>query len=92
MTLPNTFKSGERRSLSSEEVINRFGYHKGTEFTIPQHTDLRQEFILMATYLDRALPEGRAKSIAMTELESCAMWANKAIAEMAPVKDEYGTD
>lgn len=34
----------------------------------------------LAVILNERLPEGREKALAMTKLEECAMWANKAIA------------
>ena len=77
-----------RTSLGSDEIKNRFGYHKGTESTIPEHAYIRRRFIELAEELDVVLPAGRAKSVAFTELESAAMWTNKAIAEQAPVVTE----
>lgn len=79
-------------SLGAEEIEKRFGFHKatieGANATAPQHKDLREEFKQFATILDSYLPKGRAKSVALTELESASMWAHKAIAETAPVTKE----
>lgn len=86
--LDDIYKLTERRSLGDEDIQNRFGFHKGTEITGPQHQEIRRLFTNLATHLDILLPPGRAKSVAFTELESSAMWANKAIAEMAPVVKE----
>jgi hypothetical protein len=82
--------------LGEEEIRNRFGYHKGTTegpgATAPKHKDLRQMFMDVATILDKALPHGRAFSVAMTKLQEASMWANFAIAECAPVVDESEVD
>lgn len=75
--------------LTFDELNNRFGFHKGTiegpEATAPKHARLRQQFLTFAKVLSDTLPEGRAKALALTELETASMWAHKAIAETAPV-------
>lgn len=71
-----------------EENEGRFGFHKGTEVTIPLHQEVRALYLELANRLSTILPEGRAKAMAMTELEASAMWANKAVANLAPVIDE----
>lgn len=72
--------------VGSDEIRNRFGYHKGTEVTIPQHEQIREAYIAFATFLDTALPDGRAKSTCMTWVQQSSMWANFAIAETAPLE------
>lgn len=78
--------------LGLKEIKNRFGFHKGTiegpNATAPQHADLRTGFINFVESLDKRLPDGRSKSLAMTALEEASMWAHKAIAETAPVVSE----
>lgn len=73
------------RSKSDEEILGMFGYHAGTLETQPRHRAVRTQFIEMATFLDSILPPGRIKDVAFIELETASMWANKAIAEAAPV-------
>lgn len=75
-------------NITESDIENRFGYHKATEKTGPIHQEIRSEFMGFAAYLNSTLPDGRAKSVAFTELENAAMWANKAIAEMAPIVHE----
>jgi hypothetical protein len=70
-----------------EESRQRFGFHKGTDVTMPLHQEVRARFVEMDLFLQEALPNGRAKAVARTELETSAMWANKAVAELAPVVD-----
>ena len=78
--------------LGADEIENRFGFHKGTiegpNATAPRHAELRVNFKSFANHLDHVLPPGRAKSLALTELEAASMWAHKAIAETAPVVSE----
>lgn len=74
------------------EIEHRFGFHKATiegeNATLPKHRDTRLAFREFAAFLDKNLPEGRAKAVAFTELENASMWAHKAIAETAPVINE----
>lgn len=78
--------------IGVEEIEHRFGFHKATNegpnATLPTHRATRLKFRELAEWLDLALPEGRAKSVAFTELENASMWAHKAIAEQAPVVAE----
>lgn len=78
--------------LGEAEIQNRFGFHKGTiegdNASAPKHRNLRIEFMKFANFLDQVLPEGRARSVAFTELENASMWAHKSIAETVPVTDE----
>lgn len=78
--------------LGSDEIENRFGFHKatieGANATLPKHRDVRLKFREFAEFLDQIAPEGRAKSVMFTELENASMWAHKAIAETAPAVHE----
>lgn len=74
--------------LTPQDIANRFGYHKGTDVTVPQHQTVRQAYAGLALVLSKLLPEGRAKSVALTQLEDSAMWANKAVAEQAPLSQD----
>ena len=79
--------------IGAQEIENRFGFHKATiegpNATAPRHADLRVKFREFAEMLDEVLPDGRAKSVAFTELETASMWCHKAIAGDAPVtKDD----
>jgi hypothetical protein len=78
--------------LGPDEIEHRFGFHKATvegdNATLPQHRVTRLEFREFAKFLDKLLPDGRAKSVMFTELENASMWAHKAIAEKAPLVEE----
>jgi hypothetical protein len=74
------------------DIEHRFGFHKATtegeNATLPRHTQLRRAFKALAAELDEILPDGRAKSVAFTELENASMWSHKAVAEQAPALSE----
>jgi hypothetical protein len=72
--------------VGSDEIRHRWGYHPGTSVTIPKHEQVREAYIAFAEFLDRVLPDGRAKSTCMTNLQQSSMWANYGIAELAPVE------
>lgn len=78
--------------LNKDDIEHRFGFHKATvegiEATLPVHKELRLAFRKFAEEVNELLPEGRAKSVAMTELETASMWAHKAVAEQAPLISE----
>jgi hypothetical protein len=75
----------QQTNITNLDILNRFGYHSPTEVTGAQHQMIREEFITLAHFLNETLPEGRAKSVALTELENAAMWANKSVATQAPL-------
>jgi hypothetical protein len=81
-----------QRMIGPEQIEHRFGFHKATiegeNATLPLHRDTRLKFREFAEFLDSALPDGRAKSVAFTELENASMWSHKAIAETAPLVSE----
>jgi hypothetical protein len=78
--------------IGNEEIEKRFGFHKaaieGPDATNETHADLRAAFKAFAKILDEAIPDGRYKYLAFTELEASSMWSHKAIAEKAPLVSE----
>ena len=67
--------------------LQKYGYHKGNDITIPQHQTCRQAFLDLANRMERLLPEGRAKQQFKINLQEASMWANFAIAEQAPLAE-----
>jgi len=69
--------------LSADEVSRRFRY----PFTGPDspaaaaHIRIVSEFTELAVFLNETLPEGRAKSVTLTELEDASLWAHQALSE-----------
>lgn len=79
-------------ALTDDEIEHRFGFHKatieGADATLPRHSQLRRAYKAFAKELNEVLPDGRAKSVAFTELENASMWSHKAVAEKAPALPE----
>lgn len=63
-----------------KEIDSRFTYRAPTEITKLMHEDIDLLTRRLAHQLDELLPEGREKSLALTHLQDCRMWANAAIA------------
>lgn len=78
--------------MDGHDIEHRFGFHKATiegeNATLPVHRELRLIFREAAERINNLLPEGRAKAVAFTELETASMWAHKAVAEKAPLIPE----
>lgn len=71
--------SPERPNL--KELANRFEYHPPlTENRRNAHETVREACWGLAHDLALTLPEGREKSLAITNLEQAMFWANAALA------------
>lgn len=81
----NNAAPSENVSVGTDEIENRFGYHRPTPEAASAHVDLRLRFRRLAEDLDAALPQGRAKALAFTALQESSMWSHFAIAELSPV-------
>jgi hypothetical protein len=71
--------------LGKEELASRFYPHQPSDGNKDVLLDLRSKFLQFAAELDRFLPDGRHKSLCLTDLETAAMWANKSVVQMDPV-------
>lgn len=84
---PQMIERDDMNSIGEIEIQKRFKYfqlatsQEDRAVKSKQHLALEILYIDMARALDAALPVGRAKSLALTELESSSMWAHKAIEE-----------
>lgn len=58
--------------------INPFGYFKPHESMLPLIQEVRDSYTTLHKFL-KTLPQCREKSIAITELETSAMWAIKGL-------------
>jgi hypothetical protein len=63
-----------------EDVGRRFDYRPASERTGPMHEEARAACRELAEKLAEILPDGREKSLAITNLEQAMFWANAAIA------------
>jgi len=77
--------------LGKDEINKRFGANWLTPDGSPTNADLsavvRQNFKWFAEALDKALPDGRAKSVSMTYLEDCFLWAKHSLNDISPVSE-----
>lgn len=63
------------------DLENRFDYHPPKDETVAAtHAEVRQVLYIAACEIDRLVPDGREKSLAITNLEQAMFWANGAIA------------
>jgi hypothetical protein len=69
----------------SEDIRNRAGYHKANDDTAPLHTAIRKVTQDFMHLLDGLVPDGREKSLAMTNAEQAMFWANAAVARQGAV-------
>lgn len=63
----------------SDDIENRFNYHKPDAQAVKDHEEIREVCKSVAHLFDR-LPNGREKASAITKLEEAMFWANAAIA------------
>ena len=56
-----------------------FAYHKPSDDGMTRINALRESFSNLKTVIEATCPESRHRSVALTELETTAMWAIKAV-------------
>lgn len=56
-----------------------FAYHKPSDDGLAKITSLREEFSRVKAAIEAHCPESRHRAVAITELETAAMWAIKAV-------------
>jgi hypothetical protein len=56
-----------------------YAYHKPTDDGLAKITRLREAFSVVDRAIRETCPDSRQKSVAITELETAAMWAIKAV-------------
>ncbi len=61
-----------------EPEVNPFGYFKPHEDMLPLIQKVRETYTIMNKFLN-TLPASRQRAIAITELETSAMWAIKGL-------------
>jgi len=64
----------------NQQIEHNFKYHAPKEGQVEKYTDLREEAKHLALLINTHCPQSREKSLAITKLEECVMWANAAIA------------
>ena len=64
----------------SKSVESNFTYHPPKPGQAERYQTIREIAKGLAMFLEDHCPESRERSLAMTKLEECVMWANAAIA------------
>lgn len=64
----------------NKQIENNFIYHAPKEDQPQRYTNIRNKAREFALLIDEICPDSREKSLAMTKLEECMMWANASIA------------
>lgn len=64
----------------TNDIENRFAYHKPTPEKVQEHELIREQVKTLAHYWSGNLPAGREQATALTKLEEAMFWANAAIA------------
>jgi len=66
--------------MTQNDIDNRFKYHAPKEGQPEKYTVIRNKAKELAEMVNDLCPESREKSLAITSLEECSMWANASIA------------
>lgn len=61
-------------------IENNFTYHEPQPGQPEKYEAIREKAKELAYLIDELVPDSREKSLAMTKLEECSMWANAGIA------------
>lgn len=60
-------------------IDKTFAYHKPSSVGLARITKLREDFSALKLTIETLCPPSRERSVAITELETSAMWAIKAV-------------
>jgi len=64
----------------NQQIENNFTYHPSKDGQPAKYAMIRAQAKELAYMIDMHTPDSREKSLAMTKLEECVMWANAGIA------------
>lgn len=64
----------------NDRIENSFTYHPPKEGQSEKYEALRTKAKELAYLIEELCPNSREKSLALTQLEGCSMWANASIA------------
>jgi hypothetical protein len=63
-----------------DDLKKRFTYHPPKEGQPIRYEGIRTKGYELAKFIEKACPESREKSLALTRIEEAIMWANASIA------------
>ena len=61
-----------------------YQYHKPSDMGLEKITELRQAFSDLHNLIEELTPKSREQSVALTQLETTAMWTMKAVTHTDP--------
>lgn len=64
----------------NNQIENNFMYHSPKEGQTEKYEAIREKAKELAYLIEEACPNSREKSLAITKLEECSMWANASVA------------
>ena len=64
----------------NQKIESAFTYHAPKPGQPEMYTEIREKAKELAYLIDEISPDSREKSLAMTKLEECVMWANAGMA------------
>lgn len=78
-------------------MLKTYAYHRPTAATLKTITELREMFSALHAKIEELVPLSRERSVALTNLETSAMWAIKAAVSNDPesevdLPDKRSTD
>ena len=65
---------------NNKKIEDNFSYHKPNNEQISKYSNIRDCAKKLAYEIEKTVPAGREKALAMTKLEECSMWSNAGIA------------
>ena len=88
--VPATYDPEPSSTESYAYIDKPFAYHKPSEDGFERITKLRVAFSDVKARIEQLCPESRQRSVALTELETAAMWAIKAVVFNDPTSEVEG--
>jgi len=68
-------------SIRKADLDNRFAYHKAnTDELVEAHGAVRKKYKALARWVNKNVPDGREKALAITNIEQAMFWSNAAVA------------
>lgn len=66
--------------MTNNDIEKNFSYHAPKNDQTERYERIRYKAKMLAAYINENCPDSREKSLAMTKLEECVMWANASVA------------
>lgn len=79
------------QSVGHPVIDKTFAFHKPSEESLKRITTLRESFSALGRMIADTCPASRERSVALTELETAAMWAIKAVVSNDPASEAQTT-